>query len=86
MNQRDADVIVVGSGFGGAVTACRLSQAGAKVLLLERGRRWTTATYPRAVDDPWLRYYPFDTAVIDKLEIWSTNLHKQQIFSYFSSC
>lgn len=54
MNQRDADVIVVGSGFGGAVTACRLSQAGAKVLLLERGRRWTTATYPRAVDDPWL--------------------------------
>ena len=54
MNQRDADVIVVGSGFGGAVTACRLAQAGAKVLVLERGRRWTTATYPRAVDDPWL--------------------------------
>ena len=54
MNQRDADVIVIGSGFGGAVTACRLAQAGAKVLVLERGRRWTTDTYPRAVEDPWL--------------------------------
>lgn len=54
MNQPDADVIVVGSGFGGAVTACRLAQSGARVLVLERGRRWTTETYPRAVDDPWL--------------------------------
>ncbi len=54
MNQRDADVIVVGSGFGGAVTACRMAQAGAKVLVLERGRRWTTESYPRAIDDPWL--------------------------------
>lgn len=54
MNRCDADVIVIGSGFGGAVTACRMAQAGAKVLVLERGRRWTTETYPRAVDDPWL--------------------------------
>ena len=48
------DVVVIGSGFGGAVTACRLAQSGAKVLVLERGRRWTTETYPRAHDDPWL--------------------------------
>ena len=51
---RGFDVIVVGSGFGGAVTACRLAEAGASVLVLERGRRWTKAEYPRQPDDAWL--------------------------------
>jgi cholesterol oxidase len=51
---RDFDVVVVGSGFGGAVTACRLAEAGSTVLVLERGRRWTKADYPRRPDDAWL--------------------------------
>ena len=34
--------VVIGSGFGGAVTAHRLTQAGVNVLMLERGRRWPT--------------------------------------------
>ena len=48
------DVIVVGSGFGGAVTAGRLAEAGARVLVLERGRRWSPDQYPRKAGDPWL--------------------------------
>ena len=48
------DVIVIGSGFGGAITACRLAEKGAKVLILERGRRWETKDYPRDLDDAWL--------------------------------
>ena len=47
------DVIVIGSGFGGAITACRLAQAGYKVLILERGRRWDKTNYPRVPEDPW---------------------------------
>lgn len=41
------DVVVIGSGFGGAVTACRLSQARQSVCLLERGRRWRKEDFPR---------------------------------------
>jgi len=48
------DAIVIGSGFGGAVTACRLAEAGLRVLVLERGRRWKSTTYPRQPGDPWV--------------------------------
>lgn len=48
------DAIIIGSGFGGAVTACRLAEAGARVLVLERGRRWTKDQYPRTSTDPWI--------------------------------
>jgi cholesterol oxidase len=37
----DIQAIVIGSGFGGAVAALRLGQAGIETLVLERGRRWT---------------------------------------------
>ncbi len=45
------DAIVIGSGFGGAVAACRLSQAGFRVLVLERGRRYESADFPALPDD-----------------------------------
>ena len=37
----DVQAIVIGSGFGGAVAALRLGQAGLNTLVLERGRCWT---------------------------------------------
>ncbi len=48
------DVIVIGSGFGGAITSCRLQEKGYKVLVLERGRRWDKTNFPRDPEDPWI--------------------------------
>ena len=50
----DFDVAVIGSGFGGAICGARLAEAGYRVLILERGRRWDVKDYPRAPADPWL--------------------------------
>lgn len=48
------DAIVVGSGFGGAVTAARLAAHGYRVVVLERGRRWDVDSFPRRPGDPWM--------------------------------
>lgn len=50
----DFDVVVIGSGFGGAITACRLAEAGYRALILERGRRWDKTNYPRDPADAWI--------------------------------
>jgi cholesterol oxidase len=41
MSATDYDVVVIGSGFGGSVTALRLVEKGYHVGVLESGRRWT---------------------------------------------
>ncbi|MEZ0580371.1 GMC oxidoreductase [Nocardioides sp. MH1] len=47
MSKYDYDVIVVGSGFGGSVTALRLTEKGYKVGVLESGRRWDADNLPK---------------------------------------
>lgn len=41
------DVLVVGSGFGGSVTALRLTEKGYRVAVLEAGRRFDDHTLPK---------------------------------------
>ncbi|WP_329282104.1 GMC oxidoreductase [Streptomyces sp. NBC_01451] len=42
VTERRERAVVVGTGFGGGVTALRLARAGVSTLVLERGRRWVT--------------------------------------------
>ncbi|HEX6306435.1 MAG TPA: GMC family oxidoreductase [Anaerolineales bacterium] len=41
------DFVVIGSGFGGSVSAMRLTQKGYSVLVLERGKRFRDRDYPK---------------------------------------
>ena len=43
----DHDVLIVGSGFGGSVSALRLVEKGYDVCVLERGPRWSAKDFPR---------------------------------------
>ncbi len=43
----DYDFIVMGSGFGGSVSALRLSQKGYRVLVIEQGRRFGPDDFPK---------------------------------------
>ncbi len=58
------DVLIIGSGFGGSIAACRLAQTRrqdgkkASVCVLERGRRYNRGEFPRSlgrVKDWWWR-------------------------------
>ena len=41
------DVVIIGSGFGGSVSALRLTEKGYRVAVLEAGRRFTDADFPK---------------------------------------
>lgn len=47
MHQNEYDALVIGSGFGGSVVACRLAEAGMRVCVLERGRAFPPGSFPR---------------------------------------
>ena len=42
------DYVIIGSGFGGSVSAMRLSEKGYRVLVLERGKRYQDNDFPKS--------------------------------------
>ncbi len=47
------DVVIIGSGFGGSVSAMRLTEKGYRVAVLEAGKRWTTGDFPKTNWNSW---------------------------------
>ena len=47
------DFVVVGSGFGGSVSAMRLAEKGYRVLILERGKRFRDEDFPKTNWNIW---------------------------------
>jgi len=41
------DFVIIGSGFGGSVSALRLVEKGWRVLVLEKGKRWQKNDFPK---------------------------------------
>ncbi len=40
--------MVIGSGYGGGIAACRASRAGQAVCVLERGKEWRPGDFPES--------------------------------------
>ena len=51
MSDFDFDFAIVGSGFGGSVSALRLAEKGYSVAVLEMGKRWTQDDFPHTTWD-----------------------------------
>lgn len=47
MSTHDYDYVVIGSGFGGSVSALRLAEKGYKVLVVERGKWYKSTDFPK---------------------------------------
>ncbi|HEX8093708.1 GMC oxidoreductase [Jatrophihabitans sp.] len=66
-----ADVVVVGSGFGGSVVAERLSAAGLDVCLLERGRAYPPGSYPRTPNGMGANFWSPSDGLYGMFDAWS---------------
>jgi cholesterol oxidase len=46
--EENFDYIIIGSGFGGSVSAMRLAEKGYRVLVIEKGKRWASGDFPHS--------------------------------------
>jgi cholesterol oxidase len=65
------DAVVVGSGFGGSVTAHRLREGGKSVCLLERGKSWAPGEFPRSPREVAVNFWDPSDGLYGFFDIWS---------------
>lgn len=70
------DFIVIGSGFGGSVSALRLSEKGYRVLVIEKGRRFSREDFPENNSD-FKRWYWMPS-------IGATGIFKLSVFKHIT--
>jgi cholesterol oxidase len=65
------DALVIGSGFGGAVVAYRLAEAGLRVTVLERGKAYPPGSFPRTPKDTALNFWDPSNGLQGLFNVWS---------------
>lgn len=65
------DAVVIGSGFGGSVVTYRLSNAGLRVCLLERGRAYPPGTFPRNPSGAQTNFWYPPKGLYGLYNVWS---------------
>jgi cholesterol oxidase len=65
------DAVVVGSGFGGSVMACRLAEGGLRVCLLERGKAYPPGSFPRSPADLGANFWDPSEGLHGLFSVWS---------------
>jgi cholesterol oxidase len=65
------DAVVIGSGFGGSVTAYRLAEAGRRVLLLERGKAYPPGSFARTPNEMRTNFWDPTRGLHGLFDLWS---------------
>ena len=74
------DVIVIGSGYGGGISASRMARAGQSVCLLERGREILVGDYPDTLDEAIedFQFHTPDGHIGSRIGLYDIHVNKQQ--------
>lgn len=67
------DAVVVGSGFGGSVSAYRLAEAGLRVVVLERGRAYPPGSFARTPREMGRNLWDPSEGLQGLFDVWTFN-------------